>query len=147
MNRKGFTLIEMMIVIAIIAVLAAVALPNMLGARKAAAEKSAMSELKTIGTAAEAYYIREGQYPTNTTTFFNDLVSKDLLSDYYANKSGSYTKSGYQISVNSTDEDDYTLTAKPTSEKKGNKCYRVTTGGVLYQADYTNGSCGSFSEI
>ncbi len=146
MNRKGFTLIEMMIVIAIIAVLAAVALPNMLGARKAAAEKSAMSELKTLGTAAEAYYIREGSYPTNTSSFLSDLASKDLLSDYYSDKTGSYTKSGYTINVTQTTSDEYNIVATPVSAKKGNKCYKVTTGGVLYQADF-NGSCGTFEEI
>jgi prepilin-type N-terminal cleavage/methylation domain-containing protein len=50
-DKKGFTLIELMIVIAIIAVIAAIAIPGLLAAQRAANERSAATSLKTMSTA------------------------------------------------------------------------------------------------
>ena len=60
-HRKGFTLVEIMIVVAIIALLAAIAIPNLLRARHNANESAAISALRTLSTAAESY--RAAQTP------------------------------------------------------------------------------------
>ncbi|MBI3324668.1 MAG: type II secretion system protein GspG [Candidatus Omnitrophica bacterium] len=54
---NGFTLIEMMIVIAVIAILVGVLLPQFRGTQDEAAEQRAKAELRTIATAIESYYI------------------------------------------------------------------------------------------
>jgi len=61
-NNKGFTLIELMIVVAIIGVLAAIAIPNFLNYQCKAKQSEAKSSLGTIRTAQEAYYAEYDNY-------------------------------------------------------------------------------------
>ena len=67
-NRKGFTLIELMIVIAIIAILAAILVPNFIRARAQGQLTACKSNLKNIGTALEMYSTDNGgRFPTTAT--------------------------------------------------------------------------------
>ena len=60
-NADGFSLIELLIVVAIILIIAAIAIPNLLRARMAANESSAVSSLRTINTGEITY---QSTYPT-----------------------------------------------------------------------------------
>jgi prepilin-type N-terminal cleavage/methylation domain-containing protein len=73
-RKKGFTLIELMIVIAIIAILAAVLVPNFMRAREASRLTACKSNLKNISTSVETYSNDyDGLYPG--TTQFQDVNS------------------------------------------------------------------------
>jgi prepilin-type N-terminal cleavage/methylation domain-containing protein len=73
-RKKGFTLIELMIVIAIIAILAAVLVPNFMRAREASRLTACKSNLKNISTAVETYSNDyDGLYPGNTS--FQEITS------------------------------------------------------------------------
>lgn len=66
-KQEGFTLIELLIVVAIIGIIAAIAIPNLLNAIDRGKQKRTMADLRSIGTAIEAYSIDNNQYPVVTT--------------------------------------------------------------------------------
>lgn len=90
-NRKGFTLVEIMIVVAIIGILAAIAIPNFMKARTEAQKNSCIANLKKIdgaieqcklgGTAAPAYadVIGAGKYITSEPYCAIDKTKKYVI--------------------------------------------------------------------
>lgn len=63
-KASGFTLIELLIVVAIIAILAAIAVPNFLEAQTRAKVSRVKSDMRTIATGVESYYVDNNAYPT-----------------------------------------------------------------------------------
>ncbi len=74
--KRGFTLIEMMIVIAVIAILVGIALPHFRGMQEEGWTAKAAGELRTLATAVESYYIHNSrQYPGQAATPATDWQS------------------------------------------------------------------------
>ena len=67
-NRKGFTLVELLVVVAIIGILAAIAVPRFTDATTAAKKAKIQADLRTIDSAIMIYYAANSQYPTNLAT-------------------------------------------------------------------------------
>ncbi len=76
--RSGFTLVELMIVVTVIALVVALVIPNFLEARKVSDETAAISYLKSILTAQQLYRTRMGQYAESDER----LVEAGLLSGH-----------------------------------------------------------------
>ena len=72
-RRKGFMLLELIIVVAIIGILAAVAIPNLVGMTDEAKVAKIQSDLSTIGTTMEVYHVKKGgTYPTDLSVLAGD---------------------------------------------------------------------------
>lgn len=131
-KKKSFTLVEIMIVVAIIALLAAIALPGLLRSRLNAQESAAQANLQVIAGALESYAAaNDGKYPTSETSLTG--ANPPYLNKAYCGQSVSgYT---YSCSLSNTT---YTVTATPTTcGVTGKRIFNITTGGVLN----TQGEC------
>ena len=101
-HRTGFTLIEMMIVIVVIAILIGVLLPNFRGTQDEANTQRARAEMRTLATALESYYIHNSNaYPSalSSLTSVTPLIVSRIPSDPF-NGSTAYqyaTGSGYYV--------------------------------------------------
>jgi len=70
-NQKGFTLLELLVVIGIIGLLASIIVVNLTGARKRARDVKRIADIRQMQTAAEDYYGKYGKYPT----IISDMVT------------------------------------------------------------------------
>jgi len=99
-RQKGFTLIELLIVVAIIGIIAAIAIPNLLNAINRSRQKRTMADMRTVGTAAEAYAVDWSFYPnTNNTAESIDDTWSSLISPIYVKKTPNQDgwRQGFQV--------------------------------------------------
>ena len=137
-NQKGFSLIELLIVVAIILIIAAIAIPNLLQARVAANEASAVASLRTVTVAQISY---NDNYPTvgfapalsnlgGTNCSAPDSTGACLIDSLLA--SGS--KNGYTFSstgLGSNPAGQYFSTGLPLSGG-GNRSFCSTEDGTIH---------------
>ena len=120
-NNKGFSLLELLIVVAIILIIATIAIPSLLRSRQAANESAAVANIRTINTAEVTYLSSSGgNYGTMAA-----MISAALLDDTFT-----ATKAGYNYTVVAA-ASDYTVTAFPASTNTGRYGYYSTPDAVV----------------
>jgi type IV pilus assembly protein PilA len=142
---QGFSLIELLIVVAIILTIAAIAIPNFMRARMAANDSSAAGSVRTINTGEVAYF---GAYPTvgfpvglatlgGASPCTPSMATGCLIDNFLATNGAGAGKSGYNFnatgaaSAGSTTNNQFYSTGTPISAQNGTRAYCSVEDAVL----------------
>lgn len=130
-STRGFSLLELLIVVAIILIIATIAIPSLLRSRQAANEASAVANVRSINTSEVTYLGSSG----GAFGTMNDLISAGLVDSRFTS-----AVSGYSFSIVASGTD-YTASAVPSSVNSGRYGYYSTPEGVVRYATFTSTNC------
>jgi prepilin-type N-terminal cleavage/methylation domain-containing protein len=138
-KQQGFSLIELLIVVAIILVIAAIAIPNLIRSKISANEASAVATLRTLNTSAVAYSNSYGNYPPTLASLgpvsggaAPTSTTADLVDSVLGNDPA--TRSGYTFVYVATGSpvSSYGITATPvTNGTTGQRGFFTNQTGVI----------------
>ena len=132
-QHSGFTLVEIMIVVAIIALLAAIAIPNVLRGRATANEAAATGNIRALVSSLEMYRSSNNQYPTAwQADMYTNATPAYGPPSFNLNLATAQVVQGYNyIYVQGATVQNYTLDAWPSATTNGTRAFYVDDTGVV----------------
>ena len=149
-KQKGFSLIELLIVVAIILIIAAIAIPNLLRSRMAAAQASAVGSVRTINTASISYNSTYGNgFPPSLAAIGNDGTTNVSCTNAQLIDSvlTSGTKQGYTFVLNKGATQVNSSASSCTTDYGYVDGYYVTAVPVTIGATGQNSYCSDASGV
>jgi prepilin-type N-terminal cleavage/methylation domain-containing protein len=132
LSKRGYTLVEIMIVVGIVAVLITLVVPNILRSRSVANEAAAISNLKIISNACQLFHIGQDRYPSALTEL------STATPPYIDSVLAGGNKQGYDF-IYSTTSDGYSINANPSGILGGRYFYVDQTDTVHVKSGGTAG--------
>lgn len=154
-NEKGFSLIELLIVVAIILIIASIAIPNLLRAKMAANEASAVGSLRTLNTSAVMYSTTYGTgFPGTLAAMGGTGTATSASAGLIDSVLSRGTKSGYTFAYTAAAADaagsidSYTITATPISAgTTGQRMFFTDQSGVIRANSTGSGASANSTPI
>jgi prepilin-type N-terminal cleavage/methylation domain-containing protein len=78
-NDRGFTLLELLVVVSIVGILASIAIPQYAAYRARGFDSIVEAQVRNIATAQEAYYVSNGTYAGDVSTLDNVALNEDVV--------------------------------------------------------------------
>jgi len=131
--KKGFTVVEIMIVIGIIAILVSIAIPNLLRSRLNANEHYAISNIQTISVAAQTYWsvLDSGDSTIPLPANLSQLYDEGYIDDILGCDSEPCEKNGYKYNIEGTGKTtDFFVYAIPQTSNDGVRSFCSVSDGV-----------------
>jgi type IV pilus assembly protein PilA len=148
-KQKGFSLIELLIVVAIILIIAAIAVPNFLRSKIAANQSSAVGSLRSLNTACIAYTTTYGQFPaalTNLGPISSGGTASSTSADLIDSVLSAGIKSGYTFTYTAgTSNQSYSITASPIAQSSSGQNMYYTDQSGLIRVDTSGSGAGASS--
>ena len=132
-EQRGFSLIELLIVVAIILIIAAIAIPNLLRSKMAANEASAVGSMRTINTSSVAFSTTYGNYPTKLSDLGPSTAPTSTAADLIDSALVTGGKSGYTFTFSAAAPyQGYSIQASPTTPGvTGQRYFYTDQSGVI----------------
>jgi type IV pilus assembly protein PilA len=134
-RQKGFSLIELLLVVAIILIIAGIAIPSLLRSKMAGNEASAAGSLRTLNTVSIWYFSTYGQFPNALSDLgpISGGTASSTEADLIDSVLAAGTKSGYVFSyAPGAGNQSYTINADPVSRgTTGQRSFFTDSSGII----------------